>query len=91
MIRLSVCGGMGCRMFGSEETFKALQQEVARQGIADRVDLFQTFCMGECSQGPCVRLNGVKFRHLDPANVAEWVEKYVMPAMQDTDDRADCV
>ena len=78
MVKVSVCGGFGCRMFGSDKTFEALRKELARRGLTDRVELSETFCMGGCSQGPCVRVNGVKFRQLDPAQVPEWVDEHVM-------------
>ncbi|MBQ8536830.1 MAG: (2Fe-2S) ferredoxin domain-containing protein [Clostridia bacterium] len=79
MIKISVCGGMNCRMFGSEETFEALLKGLERRGLKDQVELTQTFCMGECSRGPCLRVNGVKFRGMDRERAEKLIEDEILP------------
>ena len=79
MIKLSICSGMGCRMFGAEDTPDVFQKELNRLGIAEKVEVTRSCCMGECSRGPCVRINGVKHRGIDAATVEALVKKEILP------------
>ena len=79
MVKVSVCSGMSCSMYGGNDTHMALQKELKRLGIAAQVEVSSTFCMGECASGPCIRINGVKFRHVDPASVAQLVQEELLP------------
>lgn len=81
MIKVSVCGGLGCRMFGSGDTLERLREAIVRRGAEDRVEVGETFCMGECSRGPCVRVNGVKFRHVSPDEVDALIEREILPLL----------
>ncbi|MBQ2700017.1 MAG: (2Fe-2S) ferredoxin domain-containing protein [Clostridia bacterium] len=79
MIKLSVCSGMGCRMFGAEDTPGLFQKELERLGLSNRVEMTRSCCMGECSRGPCVRVNGTKHRGVDQNRVKEFVAKEILP------------
>lgn len=79
MIKLSVCSGMGCRMFGAEDTPQLFQKELERLGLQNRVEMTRSCCMGECSRGPCVRVNGIKHRGVDQNRVKEFVTKEILP------------
>ncbi|MGN0777561.1 MAG: (2Fe-2S) ferredoxin domain-containing protein [Aristaeellaceae bacterium] len=81
MMKVSVCTGMSCSMYGSRDTFTALQKEVKRLGIAEQVEMSSTFCMGECASGPCIRINGVKFRHVNPESVPQLVQEELLPLL----------
>lgn len=79
MIKLSICSGMGCRMFGAEDTPALFQKELERLSLTDRVEVTRSCCMGECSRGPCVRVNGVKHRGIDQGNVKNFVAREILP------------
>ena len=79
MVKVSICSGMSCSMYGSKDTMMALQKELKRTGITGQVEVTNTFCMGECASGPCMRINGVKFRHVDPDSVATLVQEEILP------------
>jgi len=82
MIKLSLCGGMGCRMFGAEDTPQLFQKELARLGLQDRVEVTRSMCMGECSRGPCVRVNGMKHRGIDQGSVKDFVAREILPLLK---------
>ena len=79
MVKVSVCSGMSCSMYGANDTLTTLQKELKRTGIAGQVEVSNTFYMGECASGPCIRINGVKFRHVDPDSVAGLVQEEILP------------
>jgi len=51
---IAICGGTGCRAFGSEELFNAFKKEITLQGLDDKVDLKFTGCHGFCECGTLV-------------------------------------
>ncbi|MGN0747525.1 MAG: (2Fe-2S) ferredoxin domain-containing protein [Aristaeellaceae bacterium] len=79
MVKVSICTGMSCSMYGSSDTRMALQKALKQAGVAAQVEVSDTFCMGECANGPCVRINGVKHRHMDPDSVATLVQEEILP------------
>ena len=79
MVKVSLCIGSACHMKGAYATTQMFQDELAKAGIADKVELSGSFCMGECKDGPCVRVDGVKFRHVDQERVASLVREEILP------------
>ncbi len=79
MVKVSICLGSACHMKGAYATTKLFQDEIDRAGIKDKVELTGSFCMGSCKDGPCVRVNDVKFTHIDADHVAELIQNEVVP------------
>ena len=78
---VTVCGGTGCRAYGSERVYEALQAEIKAQAIENRVNLRMTGCHGFCERGPLVVIlpkgifyHGVKVEDV-PQIVSETVVK----------------
>ena len=47
-----VCGGTGCTSSNSEKIIEKLQEEIARHGLEDEVNVVRTGCFGLCALGP---------------------------------------
>ncbi|MFH1327609.1 MAG: NADH-ubiquinone oxidoreductase-F iron-sulfur binding region domain-containing protein [Candidatus Bathyarchaeota archaeon] len=54
---ISVCTSTGCSSLGSLQMVKALREELKKQGLADKVSIKETGCMGLCELGPHVTIN----------------------------------
>ena len=63
-LRITVCGGTGCRANGSFELAQALANELATRGLKERVELKLSGCHGFCQQGPVVVIDpqGIFYR-----------------------------
>ncbi|UCC76233.1 MAG: NADH-quinone oxidoreductase subunit NuoF, partial [Anaerolineales bacterium] len=66
---VTVCGGTGCRVHGSERVLEALRAEVVRNDI--QADVRMTGCHGFCEQGPVVVIQplGIFYRSVSVENV----------------------
>lgn len=53
-LRITVCGGTGCRAFGSEELATGLREEVDKQRLGREIEVKLTGCHGLCERGPIV-------------------------------------
>lgn len=51
---VTICGGTGCRAWGSEEVRMAFIQEIKNRGLAEKIDVMRTGCHGFCERGPVV-------------------------------------
>ncbi len=76
---ISVCGGTGCRVYGSEQVWKALRDEIARikANVQVHFDVKVTGCHGFCEKGPLVvlRPQGTLYAHVKVDDVPEIVRE----------------
>ena len=47
-----VCGGTGCTSSGSPKIIAKLKEELAANGLSDKVQIVKTGCFGLCERGP---------------------------------------
>lgn len=80
MVRVQVCRGMMCSSYGGGRTLEsAFEAALTAAGILDRVELLAPTCMGSCADGPCVRIAGQKFCHINPEDVHELIRTEILP------------
>ena len=75
-MKVTVCIGSSCHIKGSRQVVTGLQKLIADNGLADKVDLGGTFCMGQCQKGVCVTVDG-EFFSVTPDTVADFFQKNV--------------
>ena len=70
---LLVCAGLGCQ--GNEEIVAELNRAVNERGLADRVLVRRTGCMGLCALGPLVRVEpaAIVYQGVRPGDADEIV------------------
>ena len=76
-MKVTICIGSACHLKGSREIIKEIQDLVAKNGLADKVDLNGAFCSGNCVNGVCVTVDGELFS-LKPETTKEFFEKEIM-------------
>ncbi|RPI54713.1 MAG: NADH-quinone oxidoreductase subunit F, partial [Chloroflexi bacterium] len=74
---VTVCGGTGCRVYGSEKVIEALRAEIATKGLD--ADVRMTGCHGFCEQGPVmvIQPRGIFYKSVKVEDVPDIVEKTV--------------
>jgi len=79
---ITVCGGTGCRVYGSEKVANAFRVELAKQNAQAVVDfdVKVTGCHGFCEQGPLVviRPQDIMYARVGVKDVSEIVEKTII-------------
>ena len=82
-LRIRVCGGMNCSANGGGRPLEdAMQRALEAAGVADEVEIFRAHCLGECHNGPCVRIAGERFYHVQPADAPDLVRDEVLPRLK---------
>jgi NADH:ubiquinone oxidoreductase subunit E len=81
-LRIRVCGGMNCSGNGGGRPLEeAFQREIDALGVADDVELTRAHCLGECHNGPCVRIAGERFYQVKTADVPTLVREEILPRL----------
>ena len=70
-MKITVCIGSSCHIKGSRQVAEQLQNLIAENNLADKVELGATFCMGRCQQGVCVMVDE-EFHSVTPDTVTEF-------------------
>jgi NADH-quinone oxidoreductase subunit F len=70
---ITLCSGSACHATGSGKVSTALEEEIAKQGVADDVVFRRTGCHGFCEQGPIVVVypQGICYLKVQPEDIAE--------------------
>ncbi|MBQ8130120.1 MAG: (2Fe-2S) ferredoxin domain-containing protein [Clostridia bacterium] len=79
MVNVSICVGSACHMKGAYATTKLFREELEKAGIADKVHLTASFCMGNCKDGPCAKVNDTLFHHVDAGRVPSLIAEEIEP------------
>lgn len=82
-LRIRVCGGMNCSGVGGGKPLEeAFQRALEAAGVADDVEIFRAHCLGECQNGPCVRIAGECFYHVQKDDVSDLVRDEILPRLK---------
>ena len=82
-LRIRICGGMNCSGNGGGRPLEdAFQKALEAAGVADQVEIFRTHCLGECQNGPCVRIAGERFYHVQIADVPNLLRDEILPRLK---------
>ncbi|MGN0242598.1 MAG: (2Fe-2S) ferredoxin domain-containing protein [Lachnospiraceae bacterium] len=54
---ITICIGSSCHLKGSRTVVEKLTELIKKEGVSDKVELNGSFCMGQCVQGVCVKID----------------------------------
>ena len=74
---ITICIGSPCHLKGSREIIQILERLISLHNVKDKVELSGSFCMGECTKGVCVKLDGELFS-LQPATTEKFFNEEVL-------------
>lgn len=80
-LRIRVCGGMNCAPAGGRKVEEAFIAAIENANLTDRVEVLRAHCLGECADGPCVRIGGDRFYHVDASDVPQLLRDEVLPRL----------
>ena len=76
-MKVTVCIGSSCHIKGSRQVVEKLQALIAEHGLADKVQLGGTFCLGRCQEGVCVTVED-SFYSVSPDTVEDFFKNEVL-------------
>jgi len=75
-----ICGGTGCTSSGSMKIADKLEEEIAKNGLADEVKVVRTGCFGLCALGPIMIVypEGTFYSTVNIDDIPEIVEEHLL-------------
>ena len=75
-----ICGGTGCSSSGSVAIHARLEEELARQGLGEEIQVVQTGCFGLCALGPIMIVypEGTFYCRVSEADISEIVSEHML-------------
>jgi NADH:ubiquinone oxidoreductase subunit E len=64
---------------GSDALAARLEELLARENVAHRVEMIGSFCMEECSRGVSVRVGDRQYREIRPENAESFFSSEILP------------
>ena len=74
---ITICIGSSCHLKGSRTIIQKLEELITEHQLNDKIELNGSFCMGECSNGVCVKINDELFS-VSPKTVNTFFENEVL-------------
>jgi Thioredoxin-like [2Fe-2S] ferredoxin len=79
-LTVQICNRGTCRKRGAREIQAAFGQALDAHGLAGAVCVETVGCLNHCKQGPNLKIDGVRYRHVEPEQVDELVADFCCPA-----------
>lgn len=79
-MKITVCIGSSCHLKGSRLVVDRLQTLIRERGLSDQIEMVGQFCMGDCTRGVNVRVDGERFS-VSPDTASVFFEKEVLPRL----------
>ena len=74
MHTIEICVGSSCFVKGSNELVELLKKYLEEHDLEDKVQMKGAFCMGQCSKGLGVRVDGKLLERVTLMNAIEKIE-----------------
>ncbi|MCG9969411.1 4Fe-4S binding protein [Pelotomaculum terephthalicicum JT] len=77
---ITICSGSACHASGSKEVAARIEEEIAEQGLSDKVDVRKTGCHGFCEKGPIIVIHPEKicYFQIKPEDVTEIISETII-------------
>jgi NADH:ubiquinone oxidoreductase subunit E len=82
MLTIEVCIGSSCYVKGSNQVVQLLKDMISDHQWEEQVILKGAFCMGMCSQGLGIRVNGRPLYGISLHNAKQELTKYITTQLQ---------
>lgn len=76
MIRVEICIGSSCHVKGATSVLNAIRSKVKTYGLEEKVELAGRFCIGKCTEGVCVTVDGQLYS-VSPDSADEFFDKEI--------------
>lgn len=76
-MKITICIGSSCHIKGSRQVVEQLQSLIKENNLDEKVELAGTFCLGQCQQGVCVKVDE-EFYSVSPETTEEFFRTAVI-------------
>lgn len=78
---INVCVGSSCHLKGSYDVIKTIKKIIEEKNLEDKVELKASFCLGNCSNGVAMKVDGESISNITPENIKGIFEEQLLPRL----------
>ena len=78
MLEIQICVGSSCHMKGSYPIIRQFEQWIRQHGLEGKIVLKAAFCLGDCTHGVAIRVDGTPVTGLTVSNAETVFREYVL-------------
>lgn len=75
---ITVCIGSSCHLKGSYDIVNELQKLITENNLDSRVEIKASFCLGDCKNGVCVKVNDGPITSVNKSNVTDFFKENIV-------------
>ena len=68
---INVCIGSSCHLKGSYDVIQKLKTIIAERNLEDKIELKAGFCLGHCSNGVSMNVDGEPLQNVNADNIEQ--------------------
>lgn len=78
---INVCVGSSCHLKGSYDVIQKLKSIIEERNLENKIELKASFCLGNCSNGVSMNVDGEPIQNVTPENIEEIFNEKIMSRM----------
>lgn len=78
---ITVCIGSSCHLKGSYDIVNELQKLINENDLENKVELKASFCLGNCKNGVCVKVNEGEIISVNKENINDFFNDYIVKSL----------
>ena len=68
---ITICVGSSCHLKGSYDVIQKIKSIIEERNLEDKIELKASFCLGNCSNGVSMQIDGEPIQNVTPDNLEE--------------------
>lgn len=81
-VKIEICMGSSCFSRGNAQTLIELENFIAQQNLEVELELTGHHCLGNCSKGPNITIDGTPFTLVAPSAAVQILKNYLSGEQQ---------
>lgn len=74
--KLILCLGSSCYSRGNQYVLEIVKQYIKDHNLKDKVDFRGQLCTGNCSNGPVMKINDIKYENVDINTIQKILDQH---------------
>lgn len=81
-MKVYICVGSSCHLKGSRAVIEKFKELVDKNGVADKVELNASFCLGKCVDGVSIKIDDELVTGLNEQNAEQIFNERILAAIK---------
>lgn len=74
-VKVELCMGSSCFSRGNSRTLELLETFIKENKYEDLIEVEGHLCLGRCSSGPIIKINGKDYENINPECVIDLIQE----------------